>query len=111
MTLHLSGYRILWLLVLFDLPVTSKPERKAASKFRDNLRDIGFEMSQFSVYIKWCYGYDSAATWVNKVKAAVPPYGKVHILTFTDKQYETMVTIIGGSKRTKQKLPDQYEMF
>jgi len=111
MTLQLSGYRLLWLLVLFDLPVGTKKERKAASKFRNDLRDLGFEMSQFSVYLRWCYGYDSADTWIKRVKASVPPYGKVHIITFTDKQYETMVTFTGGSKNTAQKSPQQYELF
>ena len=52
----LSGYRIMWLFVLFDLPVGTKKERKAATKFRLSLLDMGFEMSQFSVYLKFCAG-------------------------------------------------------
>ncbi len=30
----LSAYRIMWTFVLFDLPVGTKKERKAAAKFR-----------------------------------------------------------------------------
>lgn len=30
----LSGYRIMWVFVLFDLPVGTKKERKAANGFR-----------------------------------------------------------------------------
>ena len=52
----LSGYRIMWLVVLFDLPVGTKKERKAANRFREKLRDLGFEMSQFSVYLRFCAG-------------------------------------------------------
>ncbi len=44
----LSGYRIVWVFVLFDLPVGTKKERKAATKFRHSLLDLGFEMSQYS---------------------------------------------------------------
>ena len=31
---RLNAYRIMWVLVLFDLPTETKLERKAASKFR-----------------------------------------------------------------------------
>jgi len=108
---RLSGYRILWLLVLFDLPVGTKSERKAASRFRDDLLNMGFEMSQLSVYLKWCSGYDSVETMTKRVRAIVPKYGKVHILTFTDKQYETMITFTGGSRNAQQKTPQQYSLF
>ena len=37
----LSGYRIMWIFVLFDLPVGTKKERKAATKFREALLDLG----------------------------------------------------------------------
>ena len=46
-TTALSGYRIMWVFVLFDLPVGTKKERKAATRFRHSLLDLGFEISQF----------------------------------------------------------------
>ena len=52
----LSGYRLMWMVVLFDLPVGTKKERKAATKFRKFLLDQGFEMSQYSVYMRFCAG-------------------------------------------------------
>jgi CRISPR-associated protein Cas2 len=42
----LSGYRFMWILVMFDLPVGTKPERRAATRFRNYLLDEGYEMSQ-----------------------------------------------------------------
>ena len=41
----LSAYRFMWLLVMFDLPVITKPERTAATRFRQWLLDEGYEMS------------------------------------------------------------------
>jgi len=38
---------------MFDLPVVEKAERKAATEFRNALLDLGFEMSQFSVYMRF----------------------------------------------------------
>ena len=37
----LSGYRIMWILVMFDLPTDTKPQRKAATDFRNFLLDEG----------------------------------------------------------------------
>jgi len=50
----LSGYRLMWIAVLFDLPVVEKAARKAAANFRNTLLDMGFEMAQFSVYLRFC---------------------------------------------------------
>jgi len=42
----LSGYRLMWVAVMFDLPVVAKEERKAATDFRKLLLDLGFESCQ-----------------------------------------------------------------
>ena len=49
----LSGYRILWVMALFDLPVITKAERKRATKFRAFLLDEKFTMMQFSCYLRF----------------------------------------------------------
>ena len=56
----LSGYRLMWMMVLFDLPVLTKRERKDASDFRKFLLDQGFEMCQLSVYMRFCAGKEQA---------------------------------------------------
>ena len=38
----LSGYRLMWMIVMFDLPVVEKAERKAATEFRNALLDLGW---------------------------------------------------------------------
>ena len=47
---QLSGYHYMWIMVMFDLPVIEKEDRKAATDFRKALLDNGFMMSQYSVY-------------------------------------------------------------
>ena len=49
-----SEYRIMWVLVLFDLPTETKKEKKAYSDFRKNLQRDGFTMFQFSIYVRHC---------------------------------------------------------
>ena len=45
-----SEYRIMWVLVFFDLPTESKRERKLYADFRKKLLQDGFTMFQFSMY-------------------------------------------------------------
>jgi CRISPR associated protein Cas2 len=59
----LSGYRLMWMVVMFDLPVVEKAERKAATAFRNDLLSMGFEMSQFSVYMRFCTSETQVQTY------------------------------------------------
>jgi CRISPR-associated protein Cas2 len=61
----LTGYRLMWIMVIFDLPVGTKVKRRAATNFRNFLLDEGFGMSQFSVYMRFCGGKDQAHGYPN----------------------------------------------
>jgi CRISPR-associated protein Cas2 len=108
---YLSGYHIMWILVMFDLPVDTKANRHAATKFRQFLLDQGFEMNQFSVYLRFCKGKEQVETYVRRIGKHLPKYGKVNILTFTDKQYENIVSFTGRSRNPAMKNPDQLALF
>lgn len=41
----LSKYSLMWLYVMFDLPVQTKSQRKSAARFRKDLLKDGFSMS------------------------------------------------------------------
>lgn len=106
----LSGYRFMWIMVLFDLPVITEKERKTATKFRNFLLDNSFEMVQFSVYMRPCPGKEHVERLIKLIEMNMPEEGKVDILSFTDKQYENIVTLRGNSK-IKRNNPDQYILF
>ena len=101
----------MWMVVMFDLPVVEKAERKAATNFRNALLNMGFEMSQFSVYMRFCTSQAQIDTYCNRVEDELPPGGKVNILQFTDKQYERIITFNGKEKMPPQKAPDQFDLF
>lgn len=107
----LSGYRLMWVTVMFDLPVVEKAERKAATEFRNALLDMGFEMSQLSVYMRFCTSPAQVDTYCKKVETALPEGGKVNILQFTDRQYERIVSFHGKAKQPANKTPDQFDLF
>lgn len=107
----LTGYRLMWMVVMFDLPVVEKVERKAATEFRNALLDMGFEMSQFSVYMRFCTGPVQVETYCKCVETSLPQGGKVNILQFTDKQYERIISFRGQTKQPANKTPDQFDLF
>ena len=101
----------MWMIVMFDLPVVEKAERKAATAFRNALLDLGFEMSQFSVYMRFCTSGTQVDTYCKRVEGALPEGGKVNILQFTDRQYERIVAFHGKALQAAKKTPDQFDLF
>ena len=100
----------MWLAVMFDLPVTSKKQRYEATKFRNYLLDLGFEMSQFSVYLRFCASDSKALFLIRELEKQMPDGGKVQILRFTDKQYEKMITY-SKSVKMEEKKKEQLVLF
>ena len=107
----LSGYRLMWMMVLFDLPVLTKRERLDATKFRKFLLDQGFDMCQLSVYMRFCAGKEQAYVYTRRVQSVLPASGNVQIVYFTDKQYENIVSFHGRRRRPANKNPPQYTLF
>ncbi len=101
----------MWMMVLFDLPVTEPEERKAATGFRNFLLDQGFEMAQFSVYVRHTSGKEAVEAMTRKVEVSLPSSGKVDILQFTDKQYETIISFRGRERGAIKKNPEQFVLF
>ena len=108
---YLSGYRLMWIFVMFDLPVGTKQQMREATKFREFLLDEGFEMSQFSVYARFCNGKESFDSHLKRIEASLPEKGDVHVLTFTDRQYENIVRFSSQRRKKPRKNPDQLAMF
>ena len=108
---HLSAYRLMWMLVTFDLPVETKKQRKAAHDFRMFLLDEGFEMSQFSNYIRFCAGKEQFDAYTRRIESNLSERGDVFIFQFTDRQYENIVRFSDQARRKRQKNPGQLALF
>ncbi len=108
----LSEYRVMWILVFFDLPTETKLEKKAYTRFRKNLLKDGFSMFQFSIYVRHCASKENKTVHVKRVKEFLPSKGHVGILSITDKQFG-MMEIFYGEKKEKSgfKDPHQLELF
>jgi len=96
---------------MFDLPTDTKPQRKAATKFREHLLDLGFERSQFSVYARFVNGKEGFEAQVRKIERNLPDWGDIQILQFTDKQYENMRHYSDQGQKKQKKSPQQLLLF
>lgn len=108
---RLNAYHIMWLFVFFDLPVTTKKKRRAATRFRKEIMKDGFAMMQYSVYNRHCASKESATVHVKRVKKLVPEKGQVSILKVTDKQYGEIVNFWGRKSEPLPEGPKQLELF
>ncbi|MDK7675291.1 CRISPR-associated endonuclease Cas2 [Weeksella virosa] len=106
-----NAYRIMWVLVFFDLPTETKKQRSVASKFRKQLLDDGFTMFQFSIYIRHCPSRENADVHIKRVKKSLPPEGKVGILCITDKQFGQMELYFAQKETDLPQVPQQLELF
>ena len=106
-----SEYRIMWVLVFFDLPTETKKQRKAYTDFRRKLVDDGFTMFQFSIYLRHCPSVENAQVHIKRVKLALPELGEVGILCITDKQFGQMELFLGKKAETLNQPVQQLELF
>lgn len=106
-----TGYNLMWMMFLFDLPTSTKQEQKNAAKFRNSLLDYGFEMMQFSVYLKFCGDRSHVKKYENYVKSIVPKFGKITIIVITDKQFGDIINIYNYKEKKNPNEPEQYQLF
>ncbi len=108
---RLNAYRIMWVLVFFDLPTETKKQRKAAGDFRKKILADGFAMFQFSIYVRHCASMENAQVHIKRVQKLLPETGHVGIMCITDKQFGMMKIFQGKKPATAMNVPQQLEMF
>jgi len=83
------------IIVFFDLPVTTKAQRRVATQFRNFLLKDGYHMMQFSLYARVCNGLDAVEKHKKRLYSNTPDNGCVRLLVITEKQYESMEILVG----------------
>lgn len=106
-----SEYRIMWVMVLYDLPTETKSERKAAAQFRKRIMGDGFTMFQFSAYVRHCVSRENADVHIKRVKSILPVNGEVGILCLTDKQFGEIELFSGKKPQAVATPGQQLELF
>lgn len=106
-------YKMGWLLVAFDLPVGTKKQRKAATDFRNWLLDDGFQMVQWSVYVRSCVSFARQETHMDRLKKSLPPEGSVRAIFVTRAQWERSFVIQGApaAEEEPEEMPEQIQLW
>lgn len=104
-----ENYKMGWLFVCFDLPVMEDAQRKRATAFRKFLLDDGFQMLQYSVYVRPCVTFARQETHVQRVQDALPPDGDIRIFFITRAQWSKSFVFHGKplKKKDSEPFPEQ----
>lgn len=109
--MSLAPYRIMWAVVMFDLPVDSKQARREYTRFRKTLLRLGMAKMQFSVYAKALPSAEAGDYLATVVQMALPPRGEVRILMVTDRQFGKMEVYSGKKRAEPEEVPEQIGLF
>lgn len=109
--INLSEYRTMWLMAMFDLPVTTREARRQYARFRKELIARGFTMLQYSVYARCCPSADSAKQTRGEIRSVLPPHGQVRLVSITDRQFAKMEVFFGKKRRPTEDPPTQIMLF
>ena len=101
----------MWVLVFFDLPTETKKDRKQYALFRKRVLADGFQMFQFSMYIRHCSSRENADVHLKRIKSILPPKGHVGIMCVTDKQFGMMEIFRGHDLVDGPEIIHQLELF
>lgn len=101
----------MWLLVVFDLPTTTKVDKRHYTRFRTQLLNEGFQMLQFSVYGRHCATRERVEAKERRIVMSLPPAGEVRLLTVTDAQFARMRIFESKRRINAETVPRQLEFW
>ena len=101
----------MWIIVMFDLPVSTAKLRKAYNQFRKYLLAEGFAMLQFSVYARYCESHEHADTFLRHIHDNMPKTGQVRILLLTEKQFSDITVFADSHVQSAVEPPDRFLLF
>ena len=101
----------MWLMVFFDLPVTTKEARQTATRFRNFLLKDGYVMLQYSVYARVCNGAERVDKHLKRLQTVLPRKGSIRALQVTEQQYGRMKILLGNKAQNEKKGAEQLLLF
>lgn len=107
--MSINGWRVMWVLAVFDVPVVTRDEVRAYTQFRKQLLQENFIQHQYSVYLKHFPTMAAAQAEIDRLRPSVPEGGHVAFFMLTDKQYGLTREFFG--KKAKKFIPDAPEQI
>ncbi|MDN6899930.1 CRISPR-associated endonuclease Cas2 [Oenococcus sicerae] len=88
-------YRVVRLMLFFDLPTLTSNDRRNYRQFRKELIKEGFLMIQESVYVRIVTNKLTAEFMEKRLSSIAPEEGIIQTLIVTEKQYASMKFLAG----------------
>ena len=101
----MSAFKIMWLIVMFDLPTRTKKDRKRYLWLSRYLDKESYVRLQYSVYAKVFNSPGSADNGKRRLRSFVRTNikkGNIRMLLFTDTQFGKMEIVIGESSAQEE---------
>ena len=100
----MSDYRVMGILLFFDLPMDDTVAVKRYTRFRKVLIKSGYQMLQYSVYCKICPNRDTVRWHMDYLNKHLPSDGSVMVLMITEKQYQSIQYLVGNKTALDKKI-------
>ncbi len=107
----IPGYRLMWLIVVFDLPVETKANKRDYRRFVDFLEDNGYSRIQYSIYVCPTTTHDHTEVQAQRIADNLPAEGDVRVFRLTDKQWARTDSYYNGKLGKAEPPPEQFLFF
>lgn len=107
----IPGWRLLWLIVTFDLPVLTREDKRQYRRFVDFLEDDGFVRIQYSIFVRPTQTQENTEVHSQRIADHIPPVGQVRVFRFTDKQWARTECFHNARRGIPEKPPEQFVFF
>lgn len=102
----------MWVIAVYDCPMTSSEARYDYSQFRKALLKENFYQLQNSLYVRHYPTKELADGAVHRLKNMIPEDAKVSFFLVTDRQYAMSREFFGPKQeKLRPDAPQQVEMF
>ena len=108
----INGWRAMWIIAVYDCPMTQEEQRHDYNQFRRLVLQENFIQLQFSVYARHFASMETAQAAIKRLARCIPEGAKVAFFLITDKQFG-MTREFFGPRRTAKSVskPEQVELF
>lgn len=108
----INGWRVMWVIAVYDCPMTSPEARHDYTIFRKSLLRENFIQLQNSLYVRHFPTLSATEAVIARLRFTIPNGAQISFFIVTDKQYG-MTKEFFGSKPTRKKpnAPEQIELF
>lgn len=87
------------ILLLCDLPLEKRKQRKEARLFRELLFREGFYELQSGVYTRMVESRSSRDIHLKRINEGLPVYGTVRLLMLTERQFQNVPLLCGNESK------------